>query len=56
MNWESIQQVLRIVLYTAGGYIFGEQVAEGEMFQAAVGGLMAAGAFAWWAIWERKRA
>jgi len=25
------------------------------MFQAAVGGVMAVGAFLWWLLWERKR-
>lgn len=55
MNWESIQQVLRIVLYAVGGYMLGDSVTEGEAFQAAVGGVMAVGAFLWWLLWERGR-
>ena len=55
MNWESIQQVLRIVLYAVGGYFLGEGVVEGEMFQQAMGGVMAVGAFVWWFFWERSR-
>lgn len=55
MNWDSIQQVLRIVLYSGGGYVFGDAVANGEMYQQAVGGVLALGAFLWWFIWERKR-
>lgn len=56
MNWDSIQQVVRIVAYAAGGYIFGDAVAQGAEFQGAVGGLLSVGAFVWWFVWERKRA
>lgn len=56
MNWDTIQQVLRIVLYAGGGLVFGDAVKDGELFQQAVGGIMSVGAFAWWFIWERKRA
>lgn len=55
MNWDSIQQVIRIGAYAVGGYVFGDAVAQGAQFQAAVGGLMSIGAFAWWVIFERKR-
>lgn len=55
MNWDTIQQVLRILLYTLGGWAFGDAVAQGAEFQAAVGGVLAVGAFLWWALWERKR-
>lgn len=56
MNWDTIQQVLRIVLYAGGGLVFGDAVKDGELFQQAVGGLMSVGAFVWWYVWERKRA
>lgn len=55
MNWESIQQVLRIVLYAIGGYFLGEGVTEGEAFTQAVGGFLAVASFVWWLIWERNR-
>jgi hypothetical protein len=47
---------VRIVAYAVGGYLLGDAVANSEQFQAAVGGLMSVGAFAWWFYWERKRA
>jgi hypothetical protein len=56
MNWDSIQQLVRIVAYAVGGYLLGDAVANSEQFQAAVGGLVSVGAFAWWFYWERKRA
>ena len=55
MNWDSIQQLLRILLYAIGGYFLGDAVTEGEAFQAAVGGVLSVGAFIWWLMWERQR-
>ncbi|MCV0395494.1 MAG: hypothetical protein K5872_22360 [Rhizobiaceae bacterium] len=55
MNLDSIQQVIRILLYAIGGYVLGDGVAEGEMFQQAVGGAMAIVSFGWWMLWERNR-
>jgi hypothetical protein len=42
--------------YAIGGYLLGDAVANSQQFQAAVGGLVSVGAFAWWFYWERKRA
>lgn len=54
MNWDTIQQVLRILLYTGGGWLFGQSVADGAMYQAAVGGILSLGAFVWWYFWNRN--
>ena len=48
MDWTQIQQVLRIVLYTLGGWLLGSDVADGALFQQALGGVMAVGSFVWW--------
>lgn len=56
MKWDTVQQVLRIALYSGGGYLFGDAVAQSEMYQAAAGGLLSVGAFLWWWFWERNRA
>lgn len=55
MTWDSIQQVVRIVAYAAGGYLLGDGVAQSAQFQAAVGGVLSVGAFVWWFMWERNR-
>lgn len=55
MTWDSIQQVVRIVLYALGGWLLGDAVTQGEAFQAAVGGVLSIGAFVWWWFWERNR-
>lgn len=56
MNWDTIQQLIRILAYAGGSYFFGDSVANGEMFTAAVSGAVSVGAFVWWWVWERKRA
>lgn len=55
MTWATIQQLVRILAYAAGSAYFGQQVADGEMFQAALGGLLSLGAFIWWAFVEAKK-
>lgn len=50
----STEQLIRIALYTLGAYILGDGVAQSAEFQAAVGGLISAGSFAWWLIRNRK--
>lgn len=55
MTWDVMQQIIRIILYTGGGFFFGEAVTNGEPFQAAVTGALALGAFIWWAIVERGK-
>lgn len=56
MNWATLQQLIRIVGYAVGSYFLGTAVADGELFQAALGGLTSIGAFAWWIIAERGKA
>lgn len=56
MTWDTLQQFIRIAMYSAGSYFFGEAVADGELYQAAIAGAVAIGAFVWWAVWERRRA
>jgi len=55
MNWETIQQLIRIVMFTVGSFFLGDAVANGEQFQGLIGGVVAAASFAWWFFWERTR-
>jgi hypothetical protein len=52
MTWDSIQQVLRIALYSGGGYLFGDAIATGDLYQTAVSGALSVGAFVWWMVWN----
>lgn len=55
MSWNTVQQLIRIVGYAGGSLAFGEATADGELFQAALGGAVAIGAFVWWAVAERLK-
>lgn len=55
MPWETLQQLIRIGAYAGGSYWLGDAVASGDMFNAAVGGLVNVVAFVWWMINESKK-
>lgn len=55
MTGESLEQLVRIILFSIGGYFFGDGVVGLEVFQAAVGGAVSIATFGWWYFWERKR-
>lgn len=48
------EQLVRYALTWAGTATLGASVANGEMYQAAVGGVVAVGSFVWWIIRERQ--
>ncbi|WP_316859924.1 hypothetical protein [uncultured Cohaesibacter sp.] len=48
MTWDVIQQVIRIGMYAVGSALLGQDIADGASYQAAIGGLIDAGAFIWW--------
>lgn len=55
MNWDSIQQVLRIVLNALGGVLIGKGYLTAETSTTLIGGLLSIGSVGWWFIWERNR-
>lgn len=55
MTWDTVQQLLRIVLYTLGAFLFGDATASGELYQGLIGGVISAGAFLWWWFWNLKQ-
>jgi hypothetical protein len=55
VNLETIQQLVRIVLYAAGGTLLGNGIADGELFQQVLGASGAIVAFVWWLVFERNR-
>jgi hypothetical protein len=54
MDWQTIQQLLRIVLYSAGAFLFGDAVANGSQYQALIGGVINVGSFLWWLYQQKK--
>lgn len=54
--WDSVQQLVRIVLQLVAGYLVGAGIMTDEIMQAFVGGGVSLAAVAWWVFWERHRA
>lgn len=50
MTWDNIQQFVRIALYTGGSVWFGQEFADGDMFQAALGAAVTLGGFIWFIV------
>lgn len=55
MTWDSIQQVLRIVLNAAGGVLIGKGYLTEDTSTTLVGGLLSIGSVVWWTFFERNR-
>lgn len=55
MNWDSVQQVLRILMNAGGAYLVGKGVITEEMSTTLVGGLLSVGSVLWWIFWQSKR-
>lgn len=54
MQMGTIEQLIRILLYAGGSAWLGSAVADGQMFQAAIGGVVAVATFVWWLLRERQ--
>lgn len=52
MPWATLQQLIRIAMMTGGVYFFGQETADGELYQNAISGVIAFSGFAWWAVRE----
>lgn len=56
MTWDSIQQVLRIVLNALGAALISKGYLTAETLTTLVGGILSIGSVAWWFFWDRNRA
>lgn len=54
MNWDSIQQIVRIVMYAVSGWLMKMGWPE-DMTIALTGVATGAAAIAWWFFWQRNR-
>lgn len=55
MNWDTIQQIVRIILQIVAGSLIASGVIRAEDAPMFIGGLTSIAAFAWWWFWDRKR-
>jgi membrane protein DedA with SNARE-associated domain len=51
----SFQQLIRILLQIAAGYVLGDAIANSSEFQTALSGLISFATFAWW-YWAHRKA
>jgi len=54
MNWDTIQQFLRIVMQVVSGYLVGQGFLTDEMMVTLTGGVISLANVAWWFFWHRK--
>lgn len=52
MNFDTVQQFLRIVLFAIGGWFLGDGIVESSAFESAVGGFISIVALGWWMYWD----
>jgi hypothetical protein len=54
MDWNTIQQFIRILLQFGAGLLVSRGLLTADMAAQAVGALLSLGGIAWWAVWNRK--
>ena len=54
MNWDSIQQIVRIMMQWVGATLVTMGFPD-DLVTAATGGAVAIAGLAWWWFWERNR-
>lgn len=55
MNWDTIQQLVRILAQFVGGFLVSNGVITESMTQSLTGGAISIAMLAWWVFWERHR-
>jgi hypothetical protein len=55
MNWDTVQQFIRIVLQLAAGFMVQRGLLTEEMAVTATGAILSLAGVAWWAFWNKKR-
>lgn len=56
MNWDTVQQLLRILLQVVAGMLVSKGFITSEMGVTATGAILSLGSIAWWAYWNRGKA
>lgn len=55
MNWDTVQQLIRILAQFAGGYLVSSGLLTEGLLEELTGGLLSLAAVAWWVFWEKSR-
>ena len=55
MNWDTVQQFIRIVMQVVAGMLVSRGIITAEMGVTLSGAIVSLGGIAWWVFWDRKR-
>lgn len=55
MNWDTIQQFIRIVMQVVAGMLVSKGIITAELGVTLTGAVVSLGSVAWWAFWQRNR-
>ncbi|MBW9076959.1 hypothetical protein JNB84_03260 [Rhizobium pusense] len=54
MDWNTVQQLLRILLQLGSGVLISKGVLTEEMAVTLTGGLISVASVIWWVVWSKK--
>lgn len=54
MDWNTVQQLLRILLQFGSGVLISKGVLTEEMAVTLTGGLISVASVVWWVVWNKK--
>lgn len=55
MNWDTIQQFIRIVMQVVAGMLVSKGLITAELGVTLTGAVVSLGSVAWWVFWQRNR-
>ncbi len=55
MTWDTVQQLVRILMQLAAGMLAQRGIITEDMATTLVGAVVSIGGVAWWALWQRSR-
>lgn len=55
MNWDTVQQFVRIVLGWLGAWLVAKGYGDAANVETLTGGLLMVAQFGWWFLWNRRR-
>jgi hypothetical protein len=55
MTWDTVQQLVRIIMQIAAGFLVQRGLITEAMSTTLVGSVLSLGGIAWWMLWDRTR-
>jgi hypothetical protein len=55
MNWDTLQQLVRIIMQVVAGMLVSKGVLTEEMGVTLTGAIVSLGSVLWWVLWQRTR-